>query len=628
MIDSFDFTQYIDEANIAAEPETVLEINRELNLARHLVENTGANVFLTGKAGTGKTTFLRQLRLSSSKRMIVTAPTGVAAINAEGVTLHSFFQLSFGPYIPGQGFLQKENRKYKFAKSKRRILASIDLLVIDEISMVRPDTLDAIDELMRRYRNNDRPFGGVQLLLIGDLRQLSPVVKIEEWEILKQHYNTPYFFESHALKQAGLETVELKRIYRQQDREFVDILNAVRDGKATRDVLMRLDSRYDPEFNPDDSLGYIRLTTHNFIANRINQDNMDRLPTKSFVFRAKVKGNFPASSFPADENLELKVGAQVMFIKNDQGSERRYYNGMLGRVIFLSDDKVTVAPLDGGEPIDASPAEWENTTYTIDADGKMQSVVDGTFTQLPLRAAWSITIHKSQGLTFEHAIIDAGHSFAPGQTYVALSRCRSLDGLVLNTRITPGAIIIDKTVNAFINHCEACRPDADRLDDLQAYYQRSIIQELFDFTPLRRIFADYERMLKEYVLPDYPQYAEPLNDVATRLTTRIEAVGTKFNTLYAGANFNPEVFTTSQMNERLANGCRYFYDELMAVHKILHGFRVKIGNKRNAARVNKTAENMSFALNVKMDILQAMSQETFSVESYLKARAKATSQNS
>ena len=438
--------------DIASEPEAAMQINRELDLARRIVEETGANLFLTGKAGTGKTTFLKRLRDASRKRMVVLAPTGVAAINAGGMTLHSFFQLPFSPFVPGRGFLGEEKRFYRMSKEKRRLISSLDLIVIDEISMVRPDTLDGVDRLLRRMRGIDRPFGGIQLLLIGDLRQLAPVVRPDEWEMLRGFYSSPYFFESHSLREAGFLTVELKTIYRQQDPEFISLLNAVRDGNAGREVLCSLNRMCRPA-DQEEEIRTIRLTTHNRIADDTNARHLAILPGDAKVFEARIKGKFPESSYPADKYLTLKIGARVMFIKNDTGADRRYYNGLIGTVTGMTEDTVYVVPDDDEyDAIEATFSEWENTSYRVDEETKeIRQYTDGVFAQIPLRLAWAITIHKSQGLTFDKAVIDAGQSFAPGQLYVALSRCRSLAGMRLETPLSPNAVIIDRDINSFID---------------------------------------------------------------------------------------------------------------------------------------------------------------------------------
>ena len=429
-----------------------MEMSEEAKLALQIVETTGSNLFLTGKAGTGKTTFLRELKRTTSKRNVVLAPTGIAAINAEGVTIHSFFQLPFAPFVPDTSVLQ--SGRFKFSKQKIKIMRSLDLIVIDEISMVRADLLDAVDSVWRHYRRNDRPFGGVQLLLIGDLGQLAPVAKDEEWTLLSRYYETPYFFSSRALRQTDYSVVELTHVYRQSDRQFVELLNRVRDNHADAEVLRQLNSRYVPDFQPREEEGYIRLTTHNAMAQQINSAELDKLPGETFTFRAEVEGKFPELSFPTDEVLELKKDAQVMFVKNDSSPEKRYYNGMIGRITAISSKGFCVRPKDSNELIEVDQEEWENNRYELDETTKeIKEVREGLFRQYPVKTAWAITIHKSQGLTFEKATIDFGSgTFAGGQAYVALSRCRSLEGMTLCQPVTHTQVFVRPEVTQFASH--------------------------------------------------------------------------------------------------------------------------------------------------------------------------------
>ena len=395
--------------------------NPELKTAWEIIANTDTHLFLTGKAGTGKTTFLRDLREKLPKRMVVLAPTGIAAINAQGVTIHSFFQLNFGPQIPGT---MQQNKRFQFRKQKVQLIRSLDLIVIDEISMVRADVLDAIDDVLRRYRDHSRPFGGVQMLMIGDMQQLAPVAKEDEWRLLSPHYATPYFFSSKALQSTDFVTVELKHVYRQNDPVFLDILNKVRTNTADDATLKRLNERYIPDFSPRNEEGYIRLMTHNYQADAVNRQKLEELDTLPYNYEAAVEGDFPEMAYPTEKDLMLKTGAQVMFVKNDSSIQKAFYNGMLGEVVEMTDKVITVRSLDGGDIIEVGHERWENTKYSLDDNTKeIKEEVVGTFSQFPLKAAWAITIHKSQGLTFEHAIIDVQHSFAHGQTYVALSRC-------------------------------------------------------------------------------------------------------------------------------------------------------------------------------------------------------------
>ena len=484
-----------------------MEMNEESILAWNIIEKTNANLFLTGKAGTGKTTFLKRLKELSPKRMIVLAPTGIAAINAGGMTIHSFFQLPFSPYVPGTTFGSGEQKRYQFSKLKRNIIRSIDLLVIDEISMVRSDLLDAVDSVLRQYRKrHDLPFGGVQLLMIGDLQQLAPVVTPQEERLLGQHYDTPFFFSSNALKQVGYLTIELKKVYRQQDEQFISLLNQIRENKASEATLQALNQRYIPNFVPPKEGNYIRLTTHNAPAQYINEQQLAALPAQSFSFTADIEGDFPETSYPADFKLTLKPGAQVMFIKNDP--QHRFYNGMIGEVIGVRTDedgsKITVRSKDSGEEFDLEKMEWTNAKYTLNEKTKeIEETVEGKFMQYPLRLAWAITIHKSQGLTFEHAIIDASHSFTHGQTYVALSRCKTLEGMVLSQPLSRGAIISSQTVDAFTSQLAA--PSQEQISSLELQYIIYCISELFDFYSIRASYEHLMRCLVEFFNGKYPR---------------------------------------------------------------------------------------------------------------------------
>nr|WP_321222862.1 helix-turn-helix domain-containing protein [uncultured Psychroserpens sp.] len=470
--------------------------NKDINLAWDFVNNTDRNVFLTGKAGTGKTTFLHSLKMKSSKRMVVIAPTGVAAINAKGVTIHSFFQLPFGPILPTADLQSSFNFKRKFSKIKINIIRSLDLLVIDEISMVRADLLDAIDKTLRRFRNKDLVFGGVQVLMIGDLQQLSPVVNVNEWDLLKPYYKTAFFFSSVAYAKCNAITVELHHIYRQDNPIFINILNEIRTDSLSVSSAKELNKQYIPDFSPNENEGYVYLTTHNNKAERVNNDELDKLKSKTFIYSAIIDGKFPEHIFPNKFDLELKVGAQVMFIKNDSSIDKQYYNGKIGRIILLDKDEIIVKCPDDNYNIIVTPALWENINYNINPESK--EIVEkkiGSFSQIPLRLAWSITIHKSQGLTFEKAIIDAQGAFAHGQTYVALSRCKSLEGLVLKNKIESNQIISDLNVIDFNNYSKENQPNELMLFNSKSQFQLTLISELFDFYkflyPVNRILDIY-----------------------------------------------------------------------------------------------------------------------------------------
>ena len=421
--------------------------NRELDIARFIVEKTDSNIFLTGKAGTGKTTFLKDVKKYTKKNHIVLAPTGVAAVNASAMTIHSFFQFGFGPYVKG---ISEPEGNYMMRREKRELIKSLELIIIDEISMVRADVLDHINDELQRIRRNSEPFGGVQLLMIGDLQQLPPITPDNELEILKPHYDSMYFFDSKSLRNSDYYCIELKSVYRQTDQRFIDILNRVRTGDVTHSDLDELNSHHVADFRPAQGDNYIQLVTHNRMADAINQREMAALSADTFMFDAKVTGTFPEDAFPTSRQLEIKKGAQVMFVKNDP--DKRFINGMLGEVEEVSDDSIRVRLSGKDNIVKVEPTAWENIRYHMNEEThKIESTKIGSFMQYPIKPAWAITIHKSQGLTFDKAVIDAHEAFSPGQAYVALSRCRSLDGMVLSEKLTQRAIITDSIVDEYMN---------------------------------------------------------------------------------------------------------------------------------------------------------------------------------
>lgn len=426
----------------------------------HLAEHTSRSIFLTGKAGTGKTTFLNDFVSKTRKKFIVVAPTGIAAINAGGVTIHSMFGLPLRTFLPTTERVDSNianniadlMHHFKYRKDKLKLLREIEIIIIDEVSMLRADVLDMMDFSLRHVRRSQQKFGGVQMLFIGDLYQLPPVVRDEY--VLKQYYNSPFFFDSYALKELPLITLELTTVYRQKDEKFLDILNEIRDGEIGDIDFDALNERYIPDFEPTDE-PYVYLTSHNKMADEINQKKLADLPGKSQFYKAEIVGNFNANQYPNDETLELKVGAQIMFIRNDASGERRYFNGKLAEVVDVDEKEVSVI-IDGEDEIYKLKKEtWEQKKYSLGEDKSIQEEVLGSFKQYPIRLAWAVTIHKSQGLTFDRLIIDAGKSFASGQVYVALSRCRTLEGIVLKSKITPEVIFSDKRVSKFQDETHA-----------------------------------------------------------------------------------------------------------------------------------------------------------------------------
>ena len=594
-----------------------------MNLAWQFVKNTGTSIFLTGKAGTGKTTFLRALKDKLPKRMVVVAPTGIAAINANGVTIHSFFQLPFAPYVPNSIF--KTEGIFRVSKEKQRILRTLDLLVIDEISMVRADLLDSVDMVLRRYRDRSTPFGGVQLLLIGDLQQLPPVVRDEEWTLLGKYYDSPYFFSSLALKQTGYITIELKHVYRQNDLEFLSLLNKIRDNKADQDTFNRLNNRYIPNFVPPSDTDYIRLVTHNYQAQSINEGKLAELPGVSRQYKASITGEFPEQSYPTEFVLELKENAQVMFVKNDSTGKGRYYNGMLGKVVSTTPRDVTVKGNETGELIDLLPEEWTNAKYVLNKDThEIEEEVEGTFKQFPLRLAWAVTIHKSQGLTFEHAIIDAQHSFAHGQTYVALSRCKTLEGLVLSSPLSTNAVICDEKVHQFNMDASAHQPNSEMLSQMQRAYELNLIDELFDFRPIGIAFERITRFIDEHFARRYPRLLQEYR-LARPILDEIVAVAAKFRLQYT------QMLATQQGQElgneviqRIRSGAEYFHKRLSLLVEMHRKNKIDTDNKALKKTLNERYSDVHEALDFKWNLLKYESREdvSFGIGDYLSAKAK------
>ena len=595
--------------------------NKELNAAWEFVEKTGRSVFLTGKAGTGKTTFLREIVEKSSKRVVVVAPTGIAAINAGGVTIHSFFQLPFHPFIPGA----KIESKFAFSREKRSIIRTIDILVIDEISMVRSDLLDALDTVLRRFRDRTKPFGGVQLLMIGDLQQLTPVVTDEESELLSRYYTTPYFFGSHALSKVDYVTIELKQIYRQQDEEFVSILNSVRSGRPSADVIRALNKRCMPDFCPAQEDGYIRLATHNNTANSYNEQQLELLEGELHCFDASVSGTFPEYSYPTEVRLELKIGAQVMFVKNDPSCEKRYFNGKIGHVAEFMEDLILVKCPGEDELIAVERLEWENSKYVINEETQeMETEVQGVFCQYPLKLAWAITIHKSQGLTFDKAIIDAAASFASGQVYVALSRCRTLEGMVLATPLSQSAVMTDLRVEDYIQIQEhAARESLERLESIKKEYFSQLLGDMFDFRNLAYLQKRMLAVCTEFPSGSVVGLSQKHNDILNAMNEKVVPVGLKWQRIISGKSY--EEISSSEFNERVQKGCIYFRDELKAAYgDFLDKMKdIKAENKELLKRYGNMWSDLHLELNTHLNLLEAMSNAVFSTVTYLRARQKA-----
>lgn len=600
--------------------------NTELELAWDFVEKTDRNVFLTGKAGTGKTTFLHNLKANSFKRLVVVAPTGVAAINAKGVTIHSFFQLPFGPILPdGVQTPQTESRfKNRFRKSKIDIIKSLDLLIIDEISMVRADLLDGIDQVLRRYKDRTKVFGGVQVLMIGDLQQLSPVVMDNEWELLKPYYQTPYFFSSRVFQSCDPIGIELKFIYRQDNEKFIKILNEIRNNRLTPQSAAELNERYLPNFEPNKDEGYITLTTHNNRANAMNALELNKIKDKSYFYKAEVEGNFPEYSYPTYEKLELKKGAQVMFVKNDSDPEKRYFNGKIGKIVHLDKEEIAVHCPDDEFNIIVTPEKWENISYDINAETKeITEKLDGAFSQMPLRLAWAITIHKSQGLTFDKAIIDAQASFAHGQTYVALSRCRTLEGIVLKNPISENSIINDMRVTSFNENVENNPPNVAILNESQKTYQLNLIHELFNFYsflyPVNRLIDIYYKnsgSIKGNIIA-------PLETIKESITQLLKVNTGFIAQLKTLSQDVTELETDPTIQDRIHKALAYFMEQTRETVKTpFLALTFATENKEIDKDINKQLDNIEEQLMVKLYCFNGLKNEYSSLK-YLELRAKA-----
>ena len=595
--------------------------NPELELANDFVQYTDCNIFLTGKAGTGKTTFLHNLKKRSAKRMIITAPTGVAAINAGGVTLHSFFQLPFGPFVPGsETYERNKQRLFRFSKEKKQIIKSLDLLVIDEISMVRADLLDAVDSTLRRHRRNNQPFGGVQLLMIGDLHQLSPVAKRDEWQLLQQHYESVYFFSSKALARTKLVPIELKHIYRQSDAKFIKLLNQVRDNHLDDKAIGELSTRYIPNFTPGDDQGYITLTTHNSSAEAINKSRLKSLAGKERRFQAEISGEFPEHIFPTQGALLLKEGAQVMFVRNDPSTDKLYYNGKIGKISSISSKGVRVLCPGDQQEIVVEPVSWQNIQYTLDEKtSEINENIIGRFSQYPLKPAWAITIHKSQGLTFDKAVIDARAAFTHGQVYVALSRCKTLEGMVLNSPIQPGGIKTDKAILDFDTHARQNKPSAEQLQTAKISYQQHLLLDCFDFHLLMNRLNYLVRLLLGNAQVVHVTGVEDIRHVQKQTGKDIVNVGESFkhqlNSLFSNAL--PE--SDPVILERINKASVWFQEKFTSIlRQVTENMVMETDNVAIRKKTKRALNNLKQEIAVKLAGIKSCEQE-FSPAAYLRA---------
>ncbi len=607
--------------------------NPQIELAERYVTETGMSLFLTGKAGTGKTTFLRHIAEHCPKRHVVVAPTGVAAVNAGGVTIHSFFQLPFCPYLPDIPELvteyQMPEQQRQLRKSKADIIRTLDLLIIDEISMVRADLLDAVDAVLRRYRRNSLPFGGVQLLMIGDVQQLAPVVTEEERPYMERVYPSPFFFHSKALQRLRYITIQLSTIYRQQDNHFVQLLNNIRDNHFDQATLDALNARVGAQC-ADGSAEPILLTTHNYQADRVNQQRLNALKTEPFTLEARVDGNFPDSSSPTDKTLVLKPGAQVMFVKNDGSGAHRYFNGKIGTVRELREEpddngdpqRVVIVDDDEGEPIHVTPERWENIRYEIDpADNQIKQTVDGTFTQYPLKTAWAITIHKAQGLTFDRVQIDAAHAFTYGQVYVALSRCRSLNGLTLLSPISTQNVFDSHDIAQFNSTLTPPQQAEAELDSCRTQYYYNLLFELFDVSAIQHATGSLERLLQEHLRNTYPQQTATVTEQVCPLVDNLATVSERFRHQLIGISQMPEAKAKTLLAERVEKACIYFLEQTTAIGEmVLPILDLESDNKDVAKRLTDISEQFNTAFHLKQAVLKLVRNNGFDIESYQRCK--------
>lgn len=576
--------------------------NEIFTLAADIVRNTSQSVFLTGKAGTGKTTFLHYIRNNVEKNVIVAAPTGVAAINAGGVTLHSLFQLPFEPFIPNFEGKKKLDYHSKLRKSKIDMFRELDLLIIDEVSMLRADMFDAIDNVLRRWRNNNEPFGGVQLLLIGDMFQLPPVVQQHEWDELKQYYPSPFFFHAQALDSNMPLYIELKTIFRQSDQKFIDILNRIRNNKATSSDLQTLNSRYNPSFELPKENRYIVLCTHNYKADKINSEELAKLNGKEISFEGRVHGDFAENSFPTDLKLTLKEGAQVMFIRNDAGENRRYYNGKLATISYLSADKILVRFEDGSE-MELEEETWRNVRYSLNEDsGDIEEEELGAFIQYPIRLAWAITIHKSQGLTFDRVVIDAGQAFAGGQVYVALSRCTSLEGIVLYSRITPSSIHTDESAIAFSRQERDINYLKSVLANEKPRYCAEQLKKTFDWMPMVRCVRSFYELVSEKKIPKKEEVLGLVSRMCNKAIVQQE-IAQNFQRELDRILYYPSV-DTDHLKDRVRKAVIYFHRDIQ--ENILLPTEAHLESLKNASKVKQYLKSLKEIHQTMLSILSKM----------------------
>jgi len=586
-------------------------------LAEEFAMHTNRPLFITGKAGTGKTTFLRRLREQTPKHMAVVAPTGVAAINAGGMTIHSFFQLPVRTLIPTPQSYKQLFAEQRLTQRKRNLIYHLEMLVIDEISMVRADVLDAIDAVLRRYKyRKDQPFGGVQVVMIGDLFQLSPVVtRGEDEEAMKKYYEGPYFFQAKVMQELQPVYVELDHVFRQQDRTFVQLLNEVRENQLTAQGRALLSARYNPRFRNTDEDFHITLTTHNRLADELNERELAKLPDEPRVFTAEIKKDFPVNIYPTEEELTLKTGARVMFVRNDDQKPRRFYNGKIGVITEIDSDKIIVRCEDG--EIEVTRMVWENIRYREDEKtGKIDEEVLGTFTQYPLRLAWAVTIHKSQGLTFDKVIIDAARAFAAGQVYVALSRCRTLEGIVLSSPLDYVELDNDPSVLRYTDSQPSVETVNQALPTARKEYEIQLFSALFDFHRTLSLIDQMRKMVATKV--SFNAETLPFLEGLQPVFTEWQSVADKFRPQLTKLLLSAD---KTRLCERLHAACGYFVPLMEPVAQKIADHPCRSKNKADVSDFEPLLSDLFLVLHEKMHLMRSLLQTDYpSSESLLQAR--------
>ena len=587
------------------------------DFAKDIILNTDTTLFVTGRAGTGKTTLLRYVAESSQKNTVVVAPTGIAAINAGGVTIHSFFKLPFAPFIPSVIEAKKLIAGQKMRAEFRSVIRSVDMIIIDEVSMLRADILDAIDVVLRHYRNSKFPFGGVQMVFFGDMYQLPPVCVNDEWFILKDYYSTPYFFSAKVFEKQEIVCLELDKIFRQRDEDFVEILNQVRNNNISKENFNRLNDRYNPDFDLENNQDFVVLTTHNAVSDDINESRLIDIDSKTFIFDAAIKGDFPEYLYPVEQQIVLKKGARVMFTANDHiNPERLYYNGKMGTVVELEDNNVYVTCDGEDDPIQVNYETWENNTFSYN---RKENSVDvktiGTFTQLPLRLAWAITIHKSQGLTFQKVAIDAANSFTSGQVYVALSRCTSLDGILLLSPINSNSIMVDSRIQRFSKN----NFNEDLLPDFVNRKKRdtlcNMLIKLFSFNLLEVAVLDLKGYVTEF-RADFSDYTPEMVENILSIVQDLSDVGTRFAVqLRKITNAND----FSLLNSRVNDAKKYFLQRLETLEKAMDITNVSTKKKERANKFSKFLNEVNKNLQETLFFLKNLD-DNISVEQFYMLR--------